>query len=199
MLILIDNYDSFTYNLYQQIAVHDKNITVIRNDALTLLEIDKLNPTGFILSPGPGRPENAGICVELIQHFGSTIPMLGVCLGHQAMAYTFGGKVIEANSIIHGKSDLIFHNRNVLFSNMSLPFMAGRYHSLIVDHNALPNCFDHIAEGKKGELMAIKHKEYPMYGIQFHPESILTPEGDQLINNFLAYCYQINKGDNYAA
>lgn len=188
MIVIIDNYDSFTYNLYQSIAVRYPHVKVFRNDKISVAEIKKLNPSGIILSPGPGRPEDAGICVELVQELAPTTPILGVCLGHQAIAAAFGGNIIKADEIMHGKASHILHFRENLFSNMPLPFKAGRYHSLIVDKKTLPRQLTINAENEDGIIMSIKHKQYDCYGIQFHPESILTPNGNHLIDNFLARC-----------
>jgi len=192
MIIIIDNYDSFTYNLYQGIAEYYPDVRVFRNDKITVDQVRALNPKGIILSPGPGRPESAGICIELIQKLSASFTILGVCLGHQAIAAAFGGKIIQANEIVHGKSGFIFHHRNHLFSNMSLPFKAGRYHSLIVEKETLPELLHIEAENEDGLIMAIKHKQYPCYGIQFHPESILTPEGKHLLMNFIDVCETTN-------
>lgn len=188
MIIIIDNYDSFTYNLYQGIAERYPDVRVFRNDKVTVDQVRALNPKGIILSPGPGRPEDAGICVELIQKLSPSLPILGVCLGHQAIATAFGGNVIQANEIVHGKPGFIFHYRDHLFDDMSLPFKAGRYHSLIVEKESLPKELHIEAENENGLIMAIKHKHYPCYGIQFHPESILTPEGERLLMNFIDLC-----------
>jgi len=185
MIVLIDNYDSFTYNIYQLVAKGGKKVLVVRNDQITLSEIEALMPTHLIISPGPGRPEDAGICVEAIKYFAPKIPILGVCLGHQAIGVAFGGKVISAGQIMHGKSSLVFHSRKHLFKGMPLPFKAGRYHSLIIDKQTLPKTLSIEAETDKGIIMAVKHKEYPCFGVQFHPESILTPEGEQFIDQFL--------------
>lgn len=184
MILIIDNYDSFTYNLYQAVAQF-KKVKVVRNDCITVAEIIKLKPTAIIISPGPGRPENAGICLELIKNLYTKIPILGICLGHQAIAVAFGGKVIQAAKIVHGKATCVFHNRRDIFINMPLPFTAGRYHSLIVEKETLPPELMLIAENDDGLVMAIKHVNYHIYGFQFHPESILTPEGNELISNFL--------------
>jgi anthranilate synthase/aminodeoxychorismate synthase-like glutamine amidotransferase len=185
MILLIDNYDSFTYNLYQAIAPLVDEMQVIRNDKITLQEIEKLKPAGIILSPGPGRPEDAGICVDLIKKFAPTIPLFGVCLGHQAMAHAFGGKVIQCGEIVHGKKTSVFHNRQGIYADMPLPFAAGRYHSLIVDKASLPEMLMIEAENSEGIIMGMRHCEFPVYGVQFHPESILTPEGNLLIKRFL--------------
>ncbi|OAI48249.1 anthranilate synthase [Gammaproteobacteria bacterium SCGC AG-212-F23] len=189
MILMIDNYDSFTFNLYQGIAeLYPAEVKVIRNDKITLAEIDALNPAGIILSPGPGRPEHAGICIALIKKFFDKIPILGICLGHQAIAYAFGGQIIPAPNIMHGKQDFVFHQRQGLYQGISLPFIAGRYHSLITDKYSLPNELIIEAENANDLVMGIRHKHYPVYGLQFHPESILTPEGTVLLKNFVNCC-----------
>ena len=185
MILLIDNYDSFTYNLYQLIAKQYKDVKVVRNDQITLDEIEKLAPEAIVISPGPGRPEDAGICVELIRRFAPTIPILGVCLGHQAIGVAFGGQVIRAPEILHGKKSLVFHSRKNLFEKVNLPFQAGRYHSLIIDKKSLPQELGVDAETSDGLIMAVKHRSYPCFGIQFHPESILTEQGSILLANFI--------------
>lgn len=188
MILLIDNYDSFTYNLYQIIAQRTEEIKVVRNDKLTIEDIKQLKPSGIILSPGPGRPEQAGLCVDIVKTFYDQFPILGVCLGHQAIAFAFGGNVIQANEIVHGKSSVIFHNRSQLYQNMSLPFEGGRYHSLVVDRHSLPNNLVLEAESSHGIVMGIKHNDHPVFGVQFHPESILSKEGAQVVENFLRIC-----------
>ncbi len=188
MILIIDNYDSFTYNLYQALAIITDNVQVIRNDAITIDEIRELNPLGIILSPGPGRPENAGICIDIIKNLGANTPLLGVCLGHQAIGVAFGGTVDRASEPLHGKDSLIFHNNGLIFKNVSLPFKAGRYHSLIVEKNTLPNELIIEAEDANGSIMALSHRSYPIYGVQFHPESILTPEGGVMLKNFVEKC-----------
>lgn len=188
MILIIDNYDSFTYNLYQYIAPFCDSVKVVRNDKISIAEIEEYQPNGIILSPGPGRPENAGICVELIQHFSNSIPILGVCLGHQAIAVAFGGDVIGTQDIVHGKNSLVYHNRQSLYKNLPLPFEAGRYHSLMVDRLRLPNILRIDSENSDGLIMGISHQCNPTFGVQFHPESILTPEGIILIKNFLNLC-----------
>lgn len=185
MILIIDNYDSFTYNLYQLVAKYDQEILIARNDKITLEEIENLSPKAIILSPGPGTPSQAGICLALIREFASKIPILGVCLGHQAIAEAFGGQVIPAPEIVHGKSSSIFHHGNGLFTHTSSPFTAGRYHSLLVCKETLPAFFSIEAETQSGLIMAIKHRKYPCYGVQFHPESILTPEGELIVQQFI--------------
>lgn len=186
MILIIDNYDSFTYNLYQAAAQHHPEVRVVRNDKITLDEIIRLQPTGIILSPGPGRPEDAGICVDLVRHLKGDIPILGVCLGLQAIALAFGAEIIKAQEIVHGKTDLIFHRRTGLYKNLPLPFQAGRYHSLMINPSTLPDTLLVEAENASGLIMGIRHKEQPVFGVQFHPESILTPQGDMLLQNFIA-------------
>lgn len=200
MILLIDNYDSFVYNLYQQVAEIEKNrhysskgivsenLCIFRNDKITLDEIEQMQPKGIMLSPGPGRPEDAGICIALIQAFSGRIPILGVCLGHQAIALAFGGRVISAPEIIHGKPENIFHCRQHLYKNMQLPFVAGRYHSLIVEKQTLPKDLIVEAETKQGLLMGMRHQSHLTFGVQYHPESILTPEGSLLLENFVDLC-----------
>lgn len=184
MIVLIDNYDSFTYNLYQLIASIGFQVKVVRNDRISLEKIAELNPKAILLSPGPGRPETAGICLDTIQTFASSIPILGVCLGHQAIGLSFGGRVVQAPQILHGKQSLIFHRRKGLFQGISLPCIVGRYHSLVIEKKTLPECLLIEAEDNEGTIMAVKHKEFPCYGVQFHPESILTKDGEQIIRNF---------------
>jgi anthranilate synthase component 2 len=188
MILIIDNYDSFTYNLYQLISSVYPEVNVIRNDKITVNEVIKLKPAGIVLSPGPGRPENAGICVELIRTLPLSIPLLGVCLGLQAIVMAFGGRVIQATEIIHGKPDYIFHYRKELYQNLPLPFQAGRYHSLSADRFTLPKTLIIEAENTSGIIMGIRHVTKPIMGVQFHPESILTPLGDLIIKNFLDFC-----------
>ncbi len=185
MILLIDNYDSFTHNLYQLIASIQGDVKVVRNDRMTLEEIASLKPQAIILSPGPGRAEKAGVCLDVVRAFAPIIPILGVCLGHQAIGVAFGGQVISAPAILHGKKSLVFHRRQGIFKGITLPCHAGRYHSLIVDKKTLPACLNIEAEDTDEIVMAIKHKEFPCYGLQFHPESILTAQGELIIRNFL--------------
>ncbi len=192
MLLIIDNYDSFTYNLYQAVASADQDISVIRNDKLTLTDVKHLRPQGIILSPGPGRPEQAGICVDLIRALVSgeldQIPLLGVCLGHQAIIIALGGQVIQSPEIMHGKEDLIFHQQTAIYQTLPSPFKAGRYHSLIADRETLPATLMIDAENQQGVIMGVRH-QLPIFGVQFHPESILTPAGQQLLQTFIAICH----------
>lgn len=185
MILIIDNYDSFVYNLYQYVAQLHPDVKVVRNDKISLAEIEKLQPKGIILSPGPGRPEDAGICIELIKKFSGTVPLLGVCLGHQAMSIAFGGKVVAASEIVHGKPVPVFHYRQHLYRNVPLPFSAGRYHSLVVAKENLPAELVIEAETTDGMIMGMRHREHKTFGVQFHPESILTPEGNLLLKEFV--------------
>lgn len=188
MIVIIDNYDSFTYNLYQCMAQHIQEIQVYRHDKITVDEVCRLNPQGIVLSPGPGRPEKAGICIELLQTIDPQVPILGVCLGLQAIAVAFGGQVVSAPTIMHGKHDFIFHTRKGLYEAMPLPFQAGRYHSLIVDRASLPSCLMIEAENTEEIIMGVRHTERPVFGVQFHPESILTPTGHRLLQGFVQLC-----------
>ena len=185
MILIIDNYDSFTYNLYQYIAEISDDVLVKRNDKITLAEIAELKPSSIVLSPGPGRPEDAGICVDVIKTFMNTMPILGVCLGHQAIGEVFGGRIIRAKELMHGKTSRIYHNGKGLFKGLSNPFYATRYHSLVVERKSFPRDLEITAETKDKEIMGLRHKSMPIYGVQFHPESILTKEGKKLLKNFL--------------
>ena len=185
MNIIIDNYDSFTYNLVQYIGSIDSDLVVFKNDEVCIDKIISLNPSHIIISPGPGRPEDSGVSIEIIKMLFDKIPILGVCLGHQAIAQVFNGNVVKSGDIFHGKSSDIFHNSDIIFDKVNSPFRATRYHSLIVDRFLLPRDFDIIAWTKDDTVMGVKHKVFPLYGFQFHPESILTEFGHQLINNFL--------------
>ena len=185
MIILIDNYDSFTYNLVQYLSELGAKLKVFRNDKITLSEAKRLKPTHIVISPGPGRPSDAGISKKLIKEFCDKIPILGVCLGHQCIGEAFGGKIVGAKRLMHGKTSKIYHNKKEIFKSIKNPFDATRYHSLIVERKSLPKCFDIIAQTKEKEIMAIKHKEHPVWGVQFHPESILTTEGKHILKNFI--------------
>lgn len=185
MILLIDNYDSFTYNLYQTLAQVTDTVQVVRNDCVSLDEIEQLAPDGIVLSPGPGRPEDAGICVDIVRRFSGRIPILGVCLGHQAIATAFGGQVVLADRTVHGKNAFIFHTRQGLYAKMPLPFAGGRYHSLIVDRDSLPETLEIDAENNLGLVMGLRHREHPTFGLQFHPESILTPDGPRILRQFI--------------
>lgn len=192
MILIIDNYDSFTYNLYQSVAAYDDTIRVCRNDKITINEIKSLSLKGIILSPGPGRPEEAGICIDLIRAICDqtikTVPLLGVCLGHQALTMALGGCVVQAEEIYHGKSDDIFHHKTGLYQNLTHPFKAGRYHSLVSERVTLPSSLIIEAQNKSGMIMGIRHHHLPLFGVQFHPESILTPTGNSLMKNFISLC-----------
>jgi anthranilate synthase/aminodeoxychorismate synthase-like glutamine amidotransferase len=185
MILLIDNYDSFTYNLYQMLFEFDQDIRIVRNDKITLAEISVLNPSAIILSPGPGRPEDAGICVELVKTLSGTCPIMGVCLGHQAIVHAFGGNIGSAGELFHGKTSMLTHEGTGIFEGLDTPFQAGRYHSLMAERHSLPEVFQVDAVSEHGLIMAIHHKNHPTVGVQFHPESILTPQGHMLVKNFL--------------
>lgn len=185
MIIMIDNYDSFTYNLYQYVGAINSNIEVYRNDKITVQEVLEKNPDHIILSPGPGFPKDAGICIELIKSAGNT-PVLGVCLGHQAIGEAFGGTIVHAPQIMHGKNDIIQIDENCeIFSGMGKTTEIGRYHSLVIDADSVPDCLDVTAKSSDGCVMGVRHKERPVFGIQFHPESVLTPDGMKMIENFM--------------
>lgn len=188
MILIIDNYDSFTYNLYQFIAQLVTDVKVIRNNKITIEEIRQLSPTAIVLSPGPGIPENAGECINIIRLFSGEIPILGVCLGHQAIAVAFGASIIKSNQIVHGKTSAVFHNRGTLYKNIPLPFQAGRYHSLSVEKNSLPSQLKIEAETADQIIMGLRHIEHPTFGVQFHPESILSDFGMHMIENFILNC-----------
>ena len=185
MILVIDNYDSFTFNLVQMIEALGRNVQVQRNDKISIRDIEDLSPAAIVISPGPGRPERAGISLDVIRRFAQEIPILGVCLGHQAIATAFGGKVVRAPRIMHGKTSTISHDGEGIFKGVPDPFEAVRYHSLIVDRRYLPSELVMSAWTEYGEVMAIRHVRYPTYGVQFHPESILTREGERILKNFI--------------
>jgi anthranilate synthase/aminodeoxychorismate synthase-like glutamine amidotransferase len=185
MLLLIDNYDSFTYNLYQYLSELGAEVRVVRNNKTTVDEIEGMNPEQIIISPGPSTPQQAGISNDVIRHFGSKLPLLGVCLGHQCVGYSYGGMVGSAAKIMHGKSSLIHHNNTGVFAEMPNPFSAIRYHSLAVERDGLPDCLEITAWTDDGEIMGIRHRSYPVQGVQFHPESFMTEKGKELLKNFL--------------
>ncbi len=186
MILLIDNYDSFSYNLYQLAASVEADIKVIRNDGYTVEEIEKMGPAALILSPGSGRPSEAGICEEAIKRFAGRIPILGVCLGHQAICEAFGGTVTYARELMHGKQSKVYQGgRGRLFKGMGPQFMAARYHSLAAEAGSLPEELVVTAEADDGEVMALEHREYPVFGVQFHPESVMTPDGMKMMENFM--------------
>jgi len=185
MLLMIDNYDSFTFNIVQYFGQLGENVLVHRNDKISLAEIETLRPERIVISPGPCSPEEAGISVSAIKRFAGKIPILGVCLGHQSIGYAFGGTVLRSASLMHGKTSPILHNGQELFAGLPNPFLATRYHSLIVDRPTLPDCLEVTAWVENGEIMGLRHKELPIWGVQFHPESILTENGMDLLRNFL--------------
>ncbi len=187
MILIIDNYDSFTYNLVQYFGELKASIKVFRNDVLTIKKIKKLRPQKIVISPGPGRPEEAGVSVDIIKKLAGEIPILGVCLGHQCIGYAYGGNIIQAKRLMHGKTSLIQHNGKDIFKSIENPFEATRYHSLVVERASLPSCLKITAYTKDQdkEIMALRHKQFPLWGVQFHPESILTKVGKQILKNFL--------------
>ena len=185
MILIIDNYDSFTYNLVQYLSELGEKLVVHRNDKISLKDIEKLRPNHIVISPGPGRPRNAGISKQVIKRFGNKIPILGVCLGHQCMAEVFGGKIISARKLMHGKTSTIHHKKHGIFKGIPSPFEATRYHSLIVEKKSLPKVLNITAWTKDNEIMSLKHKNLPLWGVQFHPESILTQYGKKLLKNFI--------------
>ena len=186
MVFVLDNYDSFTYNLVQYLGELGEDVIVRRNDEISLMEIEADLPRSILISPGPGCPTDAGISLRLIEHFGGRIPILGVCLGHQAIGQVFGGRVVRAEKVVHGKSSEVFHDSNSIFKGLESPFRAGRYHSLVVERESLPSCLQVSAETSDGVIMGLRHREKKIEGVQFHPESILTQEGRKLLANFLA-------------
>jgi len=185
MLLLIDNYDSFTYNLFQYLSELGEEVYVARNDKITIAEMEKLAPQNIVISPGPGTPDRAGISNEVISHFGPTIPILGVCLGHQCIGYSYGAVVARAGEIMHGKSSLIHHDGRGVLEGLANPFPAIRYHSLAVMRKDLPDCLEVTAWTDNGIIMGLRHREYPVEGVQFHPESIMTEVGKDILRNFL--------------
>ncbi len=186
MIVLIDNYDSFTYNLAQAFGMLGADIRVYRNDALTVPQLAALNPSHIVISPGPGDPDDGGISLEAIRQLGSRIPILGVCLGHQCIGQAYGGVVKRASRLMHGKTSLIYHKNGGIFSELPNPFEATRYHSLIVEEQTLPKSLKVTAFTDQGEIMGVQHTEHPVFGVQFHPESILTTFGPRLLQNFLS-------------
>lgn len=186
MILILDNYDSFTYNLVQYAWEFTDDLTVVRNDELSLEEIGKMRPDRMIISPGPGRPENAGISVEMVREYANDIPVLGVCLGHQAIAAAFGAQIVHAPEIVHGKTSIIKHHDSIIFESVPRSFEATRYHSLVVERNTLPPSLCVTAETGDGLIMALEHTEYRAYGVQFHPESIASEYGRKIVENFLA-------------
>ena len=190
MLLMIDNYDSFTYNLVQYFGELGEEILVYRNDKISIAEIEALSPERIVVSPGPCTPNEAGLSLDLIEHFKSKLPLLGVCLGHQSIGQAFGGRIVHAKEIMHGKTSEIYHNNNDVFAGLDNPFTATRYHSLVIEQETLPDCLEVTAwtqteDGEVDEIMGVRHKEYAISGVQFHPESILTSYGHELLKNFL--------------
>ncbi len=185
MLLMIDNYDSFTYNLVQYLSELGEEVVIFRNDQISTDKIRELHPEKIVISPGPCTPNEAGISLELIEKFAGKIPILGVCLGHQSIGQAFGGKVVRAPRIMHGKTSLIYHDQKTIFENIPNPFEATRYHSLVIDPASVPDCLEISARTDENEIMAVRHREYPLEGVQFHPESILTLEGKNILKNFL--------------
>lgn len=185
MILVIDNYDSFTYNLVQMIEGMEQEVRVYRNDEISLDDMALMKPAGLVISPGPCTPEKAGISIEAIRHFGPRIPILGVCLGHQAIAAAYGGRVVRADRIMHGKTSPVFHDGKTIYAQLDNPFEATRYHSLVVERASLPECLEVSAWTEEGEVMGVRHGEYLVEGVQFHPESILTQAGMNLLQHFL--------------
>ncbi|MDQ5939705.1 MAG: Anthranilate/aminodeoxychorismate synthase component [Pseudomonadota bacterium] len=189
-VVMVDNYDSFTYNLVQYLGELGANVTVVRNDQITVAGIEKLSPDKIVISPGPCTPKEAGVSVESILHFAGKVPLLGVCLGHQSIGYAYGGNIIHAKQIMHGKTSLVYHGDKGVFHGLSHPFTATRYHSLVIEQMSLPDCLEVTAwtedkEGNLDEIMGVRHKTLDVEGVQFHPESILTQHGHDLLRNFL--------------
>ncbi|MFC1913080.1 anthranilate synthase component II [Chloroflexota bacterium] len=185
MLLLIDNYDSFTYNLFQYLSELGEEVSVVRNDQISLDDIEARSPERIVISPGPGRPEQAGISNDVIRRFGEKLPILGVCLGHQCLGYSYGARVDVASEIKHGKSSLIHHDDKGLFMGLPNPFSAIRYHSLVVMNDSLPDCLEVSARTESGIIMGLRHRQFPMEGVQFHPESIMTEVGKEILKNFI--------------
>ncbi len=195
MILMIDNYDSFTYNLVQYLGQIGADMEVIRNDAASLEDLESMDIDAIVISPGPGRPESAGISVGLIERFSGRIPILGVCLGHQSIGYAFGGKIVSAKRLMHGKTSTVNADGKGVFKGIKKPFQAMRYHSLAIDRQSLPDCLEITAESEDGEIMGVRHKTHKTEGIQFHPESIMTPVGKRLLRNFIENAMNRQEGD----
>jgi len=185
MIVVIDNYDSFTFNLFQYLGQLGCETTVYRNDQIDPEKIDEIDPEAIVISPGPCTPKEAGITIEVIRRYHTKVPILGVCLGHQAIGYAFGAEVVRADRLMHGKTSPIYNDGKTIFQGLPNPLVAGRYHSLVLKRGTLPDCFEVTAETQEGEIMGIRHRNYPLEGVQFHPESILTPKGKRILYNFL--------------
>ena len=190
MILMIDNYDSFTYNVVQYLGELGANVKVVRNDMISTKDIEYMEPEKIVISPGPCTPKEAGISIDAINHFHSKLPILGICLGHQSIGAAFGGNIIKAKKIMHGKTSLIYHHQNYIFKDLPTPYTATRYHSLVIEEETMPDCLEIIAETKsddksENEIMAIRHKDFHTYGVQFHPESIMSEHGHQILKNFL--------------
>lgn len=194
MILMIDNYDSFTYNLVQYFGEFGQEFIVKRNDELTVQEIEKLSPAMIVISPGPCSPNEAGRSLEIIAHFAGSIPIFGVCLGHQAIAQVFGGKVIRAKRLMHGKTSPVQHDSKGVNRGLPNPFQATRYHSLIVERETLPDCLEITSSTAEGEIMGIRHKDYPIEGVQYHPESIMTEDGKKILKNFIECYCEVTEG-----
>jgi len=193
VILLIDNYDSFSYNLYQLIGSIEPDIKVIRNDSMTVEEIDALSPEAIVISPGPGRPEDSGVCIDVIRRLGNRYPILGVCLGHQAICVAYGGKVGYAKNLMHGKQSAIKMEKDSLFDGIPDHAQVARYHSLAAEPGSMLDCLRIIATTDDGEIMAVKHDEFTVYGVQFHPESIMTPDGERMMRNFIGIARRKNE------
>jgi anthranilate synthase/aminodeoxychorismate synthase-like glutamine amidotransferase len=193
MILMIDNYDSFTYNLVQYLGELGEEVVVRRNDEISLEDMSGMRPSAIVLSPGPCSPKEAGITVEVVKTYYQSIPILGVCLGHQAIGYAFGAQVVRAGRIMHGKSSSIIHDAQTLYQGLPNPFEAIRYHSLLVDRGGFPECLEISAWTEEGEIMGLRHRKYPVEGVQFHPESILTPSGSSIIRNFIVSIKEFSK------
>ena len=184
-MLLVDNYDSFTYNLVQAFAAQGAEVNVFRNDEITVEEALDLDPTHLVISPGPGRPDDAGVSLPMIAAFAERVPVLGVCLGHQCLVQHFGGEIVRAGRLMHGKTSMAKHDGGTIFAGLPDPLEVGRYHSLCAEHDSLPDVLETTAETSRGEIMGVRHKSLPLEGVQFHPESVLTPDGDRLMANFM--------------
>ena len=187
MILVIDNYDSFTYNIVQEMGEMGAELEVVRNDKITLEGVMALNPSHIVISPGPGDPNDSGVSLDVLRHMGATTPILGVCLGHQCIGQVYGGLVVRAGRLMHGKTSMVHHTGDALFNGVPTPFEATRYHSLVVQAESVPECLSVIAYTEQGEIMGLRHKEFPVFGVQFHPESILTKHGMRILRNFMEY------------